>query len=362
MAPFETLLLITASCSLLFAGVFRGIAHFGWCAAICLVASLALHAHYETLRLGMLGVYVIAGGLIIAFVVPKISKVRIPLIVSLICFTALIWTAASATLVPRLLMPAPKGPFLVGTTTPHFGTLEDAGAEYRTPAVKIWYPVDRAAVGWLRAIYERNFGRDGIAEAMVAAVADIKFPLLLYFSGGSGVGMDGMNIVREMVSQGFIVAAVYYPFSLPGMEREKLDKRRSDLERNLFDFSSATTVETSAAAIATRLRERAIDASHVADQIARLSTEAGVLRVRSRLAADQIGVMGFSFGGSIAAEAKKLDPRFKAALNMDGWHFGSSVEGVPWPYLLVLSDEALELYEFAKKNRSNLTDYGATLD
>jgi pimeloyl-ACP methyl ester carboxylesterase len=52
--------------------------------------------------------------------------------------------------------------------------------------------------------------------------------------------------------------------------------------------------------------------------------------------------VGYSFGGAVAAEARSLDPRIKAAVNIDGRHWGVALEdGVPPPYLVI--GEILEM-------------------
>jgi pimeloyl-ACP methyl ester carboxylesterase len=57
---------------------------------------------------------------------------------------------------------------------------------------------------------------------------------------------------------------------------------------------------------------------------------------------DRVGIFGFSFGGAVAAQAAWLDPRFKAAVNLDGWHFAEAAEqGVDKPYLIMSDDTPL---------------------
>ena len=161
--------------------------------------------------------------------------------------------------------------------------------------------------------------------------------MILYFSGGAGTTFEGVDIVREFVSWGYVVAAVTYPPSSPGLASQAQEKRKAYFERDLFNLTPTRTFEEVLAPIDARIRERALDAAQIVEQIARVSEDGPVRGIRSRLASDRIGIMGFSFGGAISAEAKTIDPRFKAALNLDGWHFGSSVAGVPYPYFLMVS-------------------------
>jgi pimeloyl-ACP methyl ester carboxylesterase len=55
-----------------------------------------------------------------------------------------------------------------------------------------------------------------------------------------------------------------------------------------------------------------------------------------RLDLTRVGALGHSLGGAVAAEACYLDPRIKAALDMDGWMFGKALEqGLTKPLMLV---------------------------
>ena len=331
-----------------------------WAALLSLILAFALHAHYETLRLGMAGTYVAAGVVLLLLPFPALLKYKLLLPGAALFLALLLWSIASATIIPPLLAPAPTGPFLAGRIVPVLTIPEPPGGEYRRPAVEIWYPVDREQSG-LPFAYERRFRRGGISGAPIARNSSEKFPMVVYFSGSDGTGFDGVNIVRELVSWGYIVATVTYPLSLPGLNAQDLEQRKADFERDLFNFTSTRTFEETLAPIDNRIRERALDAARVVDQITTLSQDSAVLQIRSRLASDQIGIMGFSFGGSIAAEAKKLDPRFKAALNLDGWHFGSSVAGVPWPYFLIVSGESIDLHEKTQGTSIASEDYAAAL-
>jgi hypothetical protein len=160
--------------------------------------------------------------------------------------------------------------------------------------------------------------------------------------------LDGINIIRELVSNGFVVASLYYPIVLRGLDKEASEKREADFGRDIFQFSSNDDFQSAIKPLDKRVRERAGDAGLLLDHIRSNATDSEIVQIRAHLAPNVAGVMGFSFGGSIAAEAKVLDDRFTAALNLDGWHFGASVNGVPLPYLLVASQEAIDFYTSVK--------------
>jgi dienelactone hydrolase len=311
-------------------------------AYVVLAGALLAHAHYGPVRLGMSGAYLAAA----ALVAWPIVQPSLPSWAAVFCALLTLSPLLTKTSFAPLQAPAPRGGFLVGSAFPQLRDLEVPGAEYRTPAVQLWYPVD-SAESVLPLAYERRFRRQGIRDAPIADGPGPKFPLIFYFPGGSGTEMDGVNIARHLASEGFVVASLYYPLELPGLDPEALAKRRAGLEHDLFNFASDADFQASLRGLDERVRERARDASRVLDRLIGISEDAAVMRIRSRLSLNRVGAMGFSFGGATAAEAQKHDPRFKAALNMDGWHFGDAVQGVPRPYLLMISDETVESYERA---------------
>jgi hypothetical protein len=130
---------------------------------------------------------------------------------------------------------------------------------------------------------------------------------------------------------------VRYPWSLPGLSDAQLAQRRVDLERE-FDFTSEEASRETIAFIDRRARERAGDASVALDALVHMKAEGGS-GVFARIDPSRVGIMGFSFGGSVAAQARVQDKRFKAAINLDGGHFADAAAGVEPPYLYVISED-----------------------
>jgi predicted dienelactone hydrolase len=59
-----------------------------------------------------------------------------------------------------------------------------------------------------------------------------------------------------------------------------------------------------------------------------------------RLDTESVGAFGHSFGGAVAMETCRKDPRVLAAINMDGWFFGDVAHsGLDKP-LLIMSDDS----------------------
>lgn len=162
-------------------------------------------------------------------------------------------------------------------------------------------------------------------------------PLILYFSGWAGTRLENASAVRELASHGFAVVSVLYARQRAGASRAAHRNHIRELERPM-DFSSEAASRASIDLATDRVRVRSRDASRVLDELTVINSP-GAGRFAQRFDLDRVGIFGFSFGGAIAAQAAWLDRRFKAAANLDGWHFAEADEqGVDCPYLLLSDD------------------------
>jgi dienelactone hydrolase len=90
--------------------------------------------------------------------------------------------------------------------------------------------------------------------------------------------------------------------------------------------------------------KQALDCRFVLDELARWNAQQGS-QWQGRLDTDNAGAFGHSLGGAVAIECWATDPRIQAAMNLDGWTFGSqassgrrkafSVPAKPAPLLFV---------------------------
>ena len=199
-----------------------------------------------------------------------------------------------------------SGPFAVGRMELSLGPAAIGRGSAVAPRVQLWYP----------AIQDS------------AHVAVPRFPVLLYFPGWPGSPADNLILVRQLASHGYVVAAAEYPVDPAERASEPF-----------LDFSSAQRFQDSVRRNDERVRARAQDAVAILDRLAMLGTVDGGACTR-RLDAARAGILGFSLGGAVAAEACRLDRRLAAAVNLNGLHFaGAAQRGVEQPYLLI-SDES----------------------
>lgn len=232
-------------------------------------------------------------------------------------------------------LPQPTGPFSVGVTTLTLAR----GSERGTYEVQVWYPGrssdDRAPYGTgapgLRGFVYQRVLRSHAARNVPLAESTQRFPVVVYVAGWGGQRTDNTILAEDLASHGFVVAA---------MSDVAYDRPPAEDLALPLDFASErayeTTLETARARIATEARR----VSEVLDEL-QLRDErdpSGFFSHRLRL--KNAAVIGFSLGGAVALSACARDPRFSAAVNFDGWLFGTR-NARACPYLLMSDDEPL---------------------
>ncbi len=210
------------------------------------------------------------------------------------------------------------------------------------PIVQVWYPSQPASRdSGLRQLWGRVRralrGRKSNSAEFGAPIApgSRRFPLIIYFPGWFGTRIENYGLLCELASHGFIVAGVTYPARLSGMS----DAAHKSQIRELGSFPVYTSLEVYRSLIAystDRVRFRARDASWLVDALLRIDAGSRDTMFTHRVDMTQIGIVGFSLGGAVAAETATMDPRIRAAVNVDGRHWGTGLhEGVKQPYLFI---------------------------
>ena len=211
----------------------------------------------------------------------------------------------------------------------------DAAAGFR-----IWYPAEpRSGSSVAPYAAEAQSARrrgwlsrgQAMQDAEPAKHAD-RFPVLLFFPGWGGTSSQNTVLLQDLASHGCIIAAsdVWNPAAYPGDTTAA-----ADLATPLsFDSDAATAAAVVAGARnATRQAQLAVS---LLDRLAALDAADPVGRFTGRLDLDHVGVLGFSFGGSVAVETALRDPRVRAVANLDGGVFTDAyLQGFRQPYLLL---------------------------
>ncbi len=169
--------------------------------------------------------------------------------------------------------------------------------------VRAWYPME---------------------EGDARKAADVQSPVLFFNASWAGSSDSHQDQFHELVMHGFVVISVDH----------RLDLHEYD---QFLDFSSDEAFKRTKALVDDTTRRFAADNIAVLDALrvaAGCTASSDTSSLAHRLDFDRVGIFGYSFGGAVAAQTAWLDPRFKAALNMDGWLFAeASIEGIRQPFM-----------------------------
>ncbi len=232
------------------------------------------------------------------------------------------------------MLPAPAGPFLVGTLRWDYRRAGNDGAAAVAPEcrldVQLWYPAGQAA-GLKRAPYSWSAGllplrqwvrTDALLGAPVATT-QASYPVLLFLPGWSGGRGDNTALVQDLASRGFIVAAMGYDSPGCGQAAGSSGPQRvADM-----DFSSADAFARTVRIANARLDRVSRSALQVVDALVALDRDDPSGRFAGRLNMDRLAAVGHSFGGALAVQICWLDARVKAAVDIDGWLFDAAPGG-----------------------------------
>lgn len=358
MRPLELILLLACAAFGIRSAALGRLASIPWIHGMQMMVAAVLIAQLvvEGWRWQMLPEYVAA---LLVAATPSVLGLNA---LTLFCSTAasfglLAVSVLSCLVFPFVQLQAPHGPFSVGLTAipvtvqrpPDTGPHELKAQ----PRVQLWYPAQAHGrqARLISLLIERASAKfravpaaPALADAPIAQ-AGKKFPVVIYFDGWPEDETQNITLIRELASRGFAVASVTY----------------QGINRPIVDYSSEAGFERSVQLDHARARVHAGDAITVLDVLSRLTDEPGN-RFAQRLDTQHAGVLGFSFGGAVAAEASRLDPRIQAAVNLDGRHWGAALErGVDKPYLFIC-EELVMPTEADLESADPMIRYEARLD
>lgn len=246
--------------------------------------------------------------------------------------------------------PTPTGPFEVGrveidvTDSDREEIFTDDATDKRRLLVTVYYPA-AATAGAQRASYGTpelaaawpffDAERRGWPSAAYsdAAAAEGRFPVLLFSPGLGNLTLYYSSLLHELASHGFVVAALWHPYSTQVVAFPDGTVLRSVPAGGV----GGTPPDQQQAALARLGGVWAADQRFVLDQLAAWNAEHP--RLGGRLDLERVGAFGHSLGGAAAADAAQADERIDAAINMDGAMFGPVMtEGSRVPFLLLRAE------------------------
>lgn len=295
---------------------------------------------------------------------------------------------------PLVTLPAPDGPYAVGTR--ELVLVDSARAEELTPEpndrrvlpVRLWYPAD-SAVGPAQPLMSRDRARafagalrlprfvlDHLGAtathshpAAPLSAREARWPVVV-FSHGYGIGFEGQNTVQmeALASHGYVVVSILHPWeslatrlpdgrlAVPAPEPPM--PTGADSARIMATFARLGTERDTAALVQVIRDAHAVrdlrpsmdrwtaDTRFVLDELARRGTPGAPDSLfPGRLITDRVGIFGMSFGGATAANFCTLDPRCAGGMNLDGLTFGEATDTpMPRPFFFVAGAPNREMH------------------
>lgn len=234
-------------------------------------------------------------------------------------------------------LPPPTGPHRVGRTTFHWvddrPELETSDPDdVRELMVHVHYPGDPDA-SCVPAPYVPDVAdmtgqwdaaqRERVSSVHAPVCQDVaplpgseRFPVVVFLSGGGVKVLTYTALISDLVSHGWVVAAVDQPYNPPAVRFP--DGR---VLRTLADAQRGWPPTDDPGQEPRDYRERNVhyarDVVFVIDRLGILDSSDGALAGRLALEPG-VGVVGHSRGGQAAGTVRLLDARVRAGINIDG--------------------------------------------
>jgi predicted dienelactone hydrolase len=279
-------------------------------------------------------------------------------------------STALPTILPVFRFPHPTGPYDIGTLTYHWvdvGRPEVFAADRdarRELMVQIWYPAkgdpssprtpyiqdaDVVAPALARFVRLPEFALAHLKYVMSNAIpsapvadGDGSFPVLIFLEGLGGYRQMNTFQVEELVSHGYIVAAIDQPYAAsmvvyPDGREAAYDSRLEPPHRNA-GYDPRTAPAHSAFADA-HIPYFAQDVSFTLDQLTSVNQADPNGILTGRLDLQRSGLFGHSLGGIVGGEACLRDPRLRACLLEDAYMTDDVVQtGLTQPTMWITRD------------------------
>ena len=295
----------------------------------------------------------------------------------------LVWLVALALayLLPVPQLPDMTGPYAIGTQTFHLldesrdEIYTDDPADKREIMIQVWYPAEEDALGET-AVYIEDLALMGSALAerlglpsflldhinlvkldakknVPLLAADAPYPVLLFSHGLRGMRAQNTAMVRELVSQGFVVATIDHTYG--NVLTVFPDGRIAFYNPDVLSGQGEPPHNSNLL-----VNVWADDIGFVLDQLTAWN-EAQENGFTSRLDLSKVGVFGHSTGGGTTVEFCGRDQRCKAGVTLDAWVEPVSHEivadGLVQPFLFLRADQWV-----SNESRDNFDIADALLD
>jgi dienelactone hydrolase len=248
--------------------------------------------------------------------------------------------------IPVFALPEPTGPHRIGSRTLYLqdeARVEAHGGGARRFVAEVWYPAAADATG-KRALYRdpatllpHSYHHRLVKTHSLRDVAPMPnaggWPVVVFSPSSGGYRTQNSFLCEELASHGYVVVGVDHPYS---SSRVALADGRviHSLPSDWLQIATQASWKASTPVVEATLETRAAD---VVFAWRALAAERDLPVDYSKAAA-----IGHSFGGAVAAELCRRDPRFQTGANFDGWMFqGVTENGVAPNFLFAIEDDSL---------------------
>ncbi|MGE5379064.1 MAG: alpha/beta hydrolase family protein, partial [Bacteroidota bacterium] len=299
-----------------------------------------IHLIMEGYRWQMIPVYVLTAALTVSSLLKLRSTSDWKPLASYLTMILLAVSVALPILLPVPVIPAPDGPYQVGTryyelTDPSRKELYSGKDELRRFQIQVWYPAEPSQnderAHWMNhaAIVARALSQDELHLppffldhlALVKLPAHINskvvpvresYPIILFSHGWNGFNAQNTGQALQLASHGFVVVTVQHPYgavvtvfndgTIARNNPAALPMGAPDAE---YDLAADKLVN-----------QWAGDLAYALDFLTQQNSDSSSPFFKT-LDIDHVGVYGHSTGGGAAIQFCGTDPRCKAVLGQD---------------------------------------------
>ncbi|MFT4114978.1 alpha/beta hydrolase family protein [Silvibacterium sp.] len=319
----------------------------GWLVVAELLV-LLLHAAIEGPHWQMAPAYLAA--LILPLAVPRLLRLRRWLGATILLL--LLGSIAASWAVPMFRLPAPTGPFGIGTrvlevVNPHPADDSSAGPnsipDARHIVIQLWYPARKHSGA--RAAYRRL--KETELESTYQAVlwtharwnappAAAPMPVLLLNPAWNGRRTYYTYLAEDLASHGYMVVGIDHTGNSGPTLFADGHVGKPDPDPKL-DFSERSFAELDAYG-GQQVAVWADDNRFVLDALTSWNADPASPFYR-QLDLASVGALGHSFGGAAAVETARSDPRVKAAVDYDGSFWGPQVTAALGKPMMMIEED-----------------------
>ncbi len=304
---------------------------------------------------------------------------------------------------PILQLPAPSGPYLVGSTSlalvddTRNNAFFDRPSEPRELYVQIWYPgmpadgdSTRVRTLWeelyrgdldlftLFSRYLRGIDTHSYVDIPLSP-EQTDYPAIVFSHAMVSFAEQNTLLMEHLASHGYVVLGITHPYTsmrmvsaggqaiYPDLDKvNEVSAQFRPVNAELTPMIEQAGSDEERARLQLELYERATgnnalmalwvdDLRFVLDAVTKPSGNDSRLQAfANRIDADRIGLLGMSFGGGAVTELCKSDARCRAGLNIDGPTFGQRQrQPLEVPYLALVREDQDTLDYLSRDSRND---------